>query len=133
MVIIIIIITENFWQYKIGKFYKAFFKSLQKEEKEKIHNLENKGKALEIKLHIDENIKLYNRHKQELDEVFNDIAEGIWIRSRCQWYEKGEKSIKFLLNFEKKKWNPKQKTKTYSKGERNIWWKKNQCRDWIIL
>ena len=109
MVIIIIIITENFWKYKIGKFYKAFFKSLQKEEKEKIHNLENKGKALEIKLHIDENIKLYNRHKQELDEVFNDIAEGIWIRSRCQWYEKGEKSIKFLLNFEKKKVESKAK------------------------
>ena len=47
------------------------------------NNLENKIKVLETKLHHDENVKLYNRHKQELDEIFGDIAECIRIESRC--------------------------------------------------
>ena len=29
------------------------------------------------------------------------LKEGICIRSRCQWYEEGEKSSKFILNLEK--------------------------------
>lgn len=41
----------------------AFSKSLQKEQEQKIYNLENKIKVLETKLHNDEYIKLYNRHK----------------------------------------------------------------------
>ena len=30
-------------------------------------------------------------------------AEGIKIRGKCQWYEKGEKSTKSFLNLEKKR------------------------------
>ena len=45
---------------------------------------------------------MYNRHKQELDEIFDDIAKDSWIPSRYQWYEKWEKSNKFFLNLEKK-------------------------------
>ena len=58
---------------------------------------ENEIKLLRTKLQNDENVKLFNRHKQEQDEICDDIAEGIRIRSRCQWYEKGEKSNKFFL------------------------------------
>ena len=86
-------------KYEIRKFFIAFSNSRQKE---KVHKLENKIKVLETKLQNDKNIKLHNRHKQELDEIFDNIAEGIRIRSRCQWYEKGEKSNKFFLNLEKK-------------------------------
>ena len=43
-------------------------------KKQKTHNLENKMKVLETKLHNDENIKLYNTYKQELDEFFEIIA-----------------------------------------------------------
>ena len=39
---------------------------------------------------------MYNRHKQEVDEIFDDIPEGIRVRSRCQWYEKREKPNKFF-------------------------------------
>ena len=58
---------------------------------------ENEIKFLRTKLQNDENIKFFNRHKQEQDEICDDIAEGIRIRNRCQWYEKGEKSKKFFL------------------------------------
>ena len=58
---------------------------------------ENEIKFLKTKLQNDENVKLFNRHKQERDEICDDIAEGIRIRNRFQWYEKGEKSNKFFL------------------------------------
>ena len=37
----------------------------------------------------------------ELDEIYDKIAEGVRVRSRCQQYEEGEKSNKFFLNLEK--------------------------------
>ena len=33
--------------------------------------------------------------------MYDNIAEGTRIRSRCQWYEEGERSSKFFLNLEK--------------------------------
>ena len=40
---------------------------------------------------------MYNRHKQQIEEISDDIVEGI----RCQWYEKGEKPNDISLNLEK--------------------------------
>lgn len=51
----------------------VFSKSLQKERKEKIHNLEIKIK--ERRLNNDENIQLYNW--QNLDNFFDGIIEAI--------------------------------------------------------
>ena len=39
---------------------------------------------------------MHNRHKREVDEIFDDIPEGIRVRSSCQWYEKRENSNKFF-------------------------------------
>ena len=38
---------------------------------------------------------------RDLEEIYDNIAEGIRIRSSCQWYEEGEKSSTLFLNFEK--------------------------------
>ena len=43
----------------------------------------------------------YGLLKCELDEIYDKIAEGVRVRSRCQQYEEGEKSNKFFLNLEK--------------------------------
>ena len=43
----------------------------------------------------------YELLKCELDEIYDKIAEGVRVRSRCQQYEEGEKSNKFFLNLEK--------------------------------
>ena len=34
---------------------------------------------------------------------YERTAEGVKIRSKCKWYEEGEKSTKFFLYFEKKR------------------------------
>ena len=41
--------------------------------------------------------------KKQLEEIYDDITEGIKVRSKCQWYEEGKKSTKFFLNLEKTK------------------------------
>ena len=33
--------------------------------------------------------------------MYDDILEGIKVRSKCQWCEEGEKSTNFFLNLEK--------------------------------
>ena len=46
-----------------------------------------------------------NIYGKELESIYDHIAEVIRIRSKCDWYEHGEKSTKFVLNLEKKSGN----------------------------
>ena len=43
----------------------------------------------------------YLECKQKLQNIYTKKANGIRIRSKCNWYENGEKSTKFFLNLEK--------------------------------
>ena len=52
-------------------------------------------KKLEGKLDED-NLSKYNSVKNELDKIYNHIAGGTRIRSKCDWYEQGEKSTLFF-------------------------------------
>ena len=54
-------------------------------------------------LNWDINLLEHINCKNQLEEIYNDIAEGIKVRSKCQWYEEGEKSTKLFLNLEKTK------------------------------
>ena len=58
-----------------------------KERKQKILNLENELKKLDISLDDANNLGKYNSIKNELDAIYDHIAEGIRIRSKCDWYE----------------------------------------------
>ena len=49
------------------------------------------------------NLEEYNICKNELDAIYGIIANGMKIRSKCTWYELGEKSSKFFLNLEKQR------------------------------
>ena len=93
---------------KIRKFTINHSKKLAKEWKENKTLLENKVKELEGNLNTEDNIQSYNIYKKELDSIYDHIAEGIRIRSKCDWYEHGEKFTKFFLNLEKKRSNQNQ-------------------------
>ena len=41
-------------------------------------------------------LKKYNVLKNPLENIYEYIAKGIKIRSRCPWYEDGEKSKKVI-------------------------------------
>ena len=72
-----------------------------KEERKEREELEAPLKLPEKNLSTEENQCLYDQCKQDLEEIYGNIAEGIRMRSRCQRYEEGAKSSKFFLNLEK--------------------------------
>ena len=39
--------------------------------------------------------------EEELHKMYDYFADGAILRSRCTWYEKGEKSNKYFLSLEK--------------------------------
>ena len=43
------------------------------------------------------NLGKYDSIKNELEVIYNHIAEGIRIRVKCSWYEHREKLIFFLI------------------------------------
>ena len=45
---------------------------------------------------------------QVAHSIYDQIAEGIRIRSKYDWYEHGEKSTKYFLNLEKNRGNQNQ-------------------------
>ena len=43
----------------------------------------------------------YIQFKEKLDKLYQEKVNSATIRSRCDWYEYGEKLPKFLSNLEK--------------------------------
>ena len=46
---------------------------------------------------------------KKLEEIIDDVTDGVSVRSRCQWYKEVEKWNKFSLNLEKQRGLLKQK------------------------
>ena len=72
-------------------------------------NLESELKKLEISLDDANNFGKYNSIKNELDAIYDHIAERIRIRTKCDWYEYGEKQFffKFRKTTKRAKYNKK--------------------------
>ena len=43
----------------------------------------------------------HNECKTQLEQIYKIKVNGIKIRSKCDWYEHGEKSSKFFLSLKK--------------------------------
>ena len=89
-------------KYEIRKFAITFSRKISQNTKRSQCELEKKLKELESNLNSEPNFNEYTKCKKELELIYERIAGGVRIRSKCQWYEEGEKSTKFFLNFEKK-------------------------------
>ena len=68
------------------KFCRAFSK-LKKEKNQRTQNLENKIEVLETKSYDNENIKMYNRVKQDLEEIGDEKAEGNRKKQWKRWID----------------------------------------------
>ena len=92
------------WEYlkfKIRDQTIAFSKVLSANKRKEIFSLERKLLSLEKEFEFQES-ETDIITKKELDNIYVQKAEGIRIRSRCKWYEAGEKSTIFFLNLEKR-------------------------------
>ena len=80
-----------------------FSKCKSKDKRKRREEIEKKIlQLLENNLDNCENRNVNNLYKDELSDILENISGGVRIRSRCQWYKKGEKSSNFFLNLEKK-------------------------------
>ena len=82
-------------KYEARKFIIKHTKYVAKGKLQQRTNLKYQLEKLEGKLDED-NLSKYNSVKNELDEIYDHIAGGTRIRSKCDWYEHGEKSKKFF-------------------------------------
>ena len=73
------------------KFTIDYSKNKANSNVKKFH-LEKKLKDLKQNLNNEETKLQYNSFKDELNDIYEEISNGIKIRSRCNWYELGEKS-----------------------------------------
>ena len=95
----------EFLKYKIRQFTINYSKMKASERKAKGISLEKMVKRLEISLSTNSNEKLleeYYKYKNELESIYNFIAERIILCSKASWYEHGEKSSKYFLNLGKR-------------------------------
>ena len=90
----------EFLKYEIRKFLIEFYKLQDQNTKKEKMFLENKLKKLENNTNYIENLE-YIDCRNKLDKIYEQKIYGIRIRSKCDWYEHGEKSSKFFLNLEK--------------------------------
>ena len=88
-------------KYEIRKFSISFSKQYAKDKRTKTFTLEKKLKQLEANgnFNFDDH---YLECKNNLEQIYQEKANGVNIGSKCSWYELGEKSSKVFLNLEKK-------------------------------
>ena len=100
-------------KYKIKEFTGKYSINKKATENAARINLESKLKTLNNSLSSgcsDEVLKEYEDCKTRLESLYDNVTNGLIVRSRVTWYEKGEKSNKFFYNLEKRN-----KAKTYVK------------------
>ena len=81
---------------------RTFSKALPKKSKKE--NALSLSKITKSEQDIDSEGKFdeYEKRKNELEKIYDNIAEGVKIHSKCSWYQYGKKSTKFLYGLEKK-------------------------------
>ena len=91
-------------KYKVRKHTIDYCKEKRRNQNQEINNLQMKMNELEIKLGetSDETIKNENYyHKNRLNTIEQENAEGAIIRSRVKWLEEGEKCTQYFFSLEK--------------------------------
>ena len=94
----------EYLKYQIRKFTIDYSKEHAKQLRLERTQLEDKLKHFEktITLDLNENEE-YNECKSKQEDIYQIKVDGIRTRSKCNWYEHGEKSSKFFLNLEKQR------------------------------
>ena len=93
-------------KYKIRQFTNKYSKEKAHSRKAKVKDLEEKLQSCTKKCEDDpskENVQKLECLQAEYDDLYDYITQGAIIRSRANWYEKGEKNNKYFLNLEKSK------------------------------
>ena len=94
-------VSWEYSKYEIRKFTIRFSKNLAKKVRKETQSLEKKVEHFESSITNYHNDLQYIEYKEMLNTMYSKKVNGIRIRSKCDWYESGEKSTKVFLNLEK--------------------------------
>jgi hypothetical protein len=96
-----------FWElikFEIRSYTQIFSKKVVKDRNTRLHELEKKFKEAEDSLNsnpCDETQTTWENLKAEISKHYDHVTQGVFVRSRADWMEKGEKNNKYFLNLEK--------------------------------
>ena len=92
-------------KYEIRKFAINFSRKLAQNSRKLQTDLDTKIKNLEQNITDEDEDKFneYKTAKDELEGLYDNIATGVKIRSKCDWYQYGKKSTNYFLNLERQK------------------------------
>ena len=80
----------KFLKYEIRKRSIAFSKALAKRSKKEHALFLSKITKLEKDIDSEKKFDGYQKTKNELEKIYDKIAEGVKIRSKCSWYQHSE-------------------------------------------
>ena len=83
-------------KFEIQKFTISYSKIHTKNTRKIKNHLENKLNDLENDLSNYDKLQEYNKIKSELEEIYEKFVQGAKVRSKCTWYQEGEKSTTFF-------------------------------------
>ena len=104
----------EYLKYKIKEFSREYSINKKREHTAVRISLESKLKSLTESLNNNSSSELFREYeecKNRLESLYQNATNGLIIRSKVDWYEKGEKSNKYFYNLEKRN-----KTKTHVKS-----------------
>ena len=90
-------------KYRVRQFTMHYAKEKAHKRRQELVQIEISLRQAEERLAIDPsepNLEILEDLKMKYDSHFDYIAKGAIIRSRANWYEKGEKSNKYFLGLE---------------------------------
>ena len=90
----------EFIKYKIRQLSISYSKEKKRNLRSSQTMLEHELIELERNLSNNSDLTRCNEIKQELQEMENNVVEGIIIRNKIDWVEKGEKCSKYFFMLE---------------------------------
>ena len=94
----------EFVKFKIKEFTRKYSSEKKKKDVAERSDLERKFKNLSHIINANSSVetrKEYEDCKNRLESFSDNITKGLILRSKAEWYEKGEKSNKYFYNLEK--------------------------------
>ena len=104
----------EYLKYKIKEFSREYSIKKKLEHTTVRISLESKLKSLTESLNDNSPNKLFREYEEcrnHLENFYQSVTNGLIIRSKVDWYEKGEKSKKYFYNLKKRN-----KAKTHLKS-----------------
>ena len=98
-------VNWDFLKYKMNEFSRNY--SIAKKHRNTAEKFELEAKLKSLSKLISSNCsnevrKEYEECQNKLELIYENIVNGAIIRSRIDWYDKGEKSNKYFFNLEKR-------------------------------